>query len=431
MALVEGCRHELDIEVTVEEVDRETEKVVADIQQKVRLPGFRPGKAPAKLVRSRFEQDIRQEVLEKILPKAFRAKVDAEHLNVVGTPDVTEIHFHPGEPLRFKAQFEVAPEVTLGEYREVEVPYAEPVVADADVDQRIESLRERKADYVNEDPRPLVDGDFAVVSLASVEGVDGPPITNDDMTLHIGDPDTLPEFSENLRGMSPGEEKEFEISYPQEYGEDRLAGKTVKFRVQLKTVRRKELPEVNDEFAQDLGDYQTVSDLREAVRRAIFAEREFTAQQEAKNQIIDKLVDAHEFPVPDAYVDQQIETQVKQRLQTLAESGVDIKKLPLKWEEIRKAQAPRALREVKASLIVDKVAETEGIYATNEEVDREVQRLARQQREPVAAVRKKLEENGRLAQIAYRIRADKAVSFLFENARKVAPEAPPEGTSVE
>jgi trigger factor len=225
--------------------------------------------------------------------------------------------------------------------------------------------------------------------------------------------------------MSPGEEKEFDVTYPDDFGQERLAGKTVRFRAKLTTIRTKELPELNDEFAQDLGDYRTLTDLRDAVRKAIFQEREYGAQQKAKDELIDKLIETHEFPVPEAYIERQIESQLENQLRELAERGIDPAKLKIDWTKLKEAQRPKALHDVKASLLVDKVAEREAIAPTNDEVDTEVQRIAKQQREPVAAVRKKLQKDGVLSRIAYQIRSNKTMNFLFEHARKVAGEPEP------
>jgi trigger factor len=185
------------------------------------------------------------------------------------------------------------------------------------------------------------------------------------------------------------------------------------------------LPELNDEFAQDLGDYQTLDDLREAVRKAIFREREYASQQKAKDQLIDKLIETHEFPVPEAYIERQIEAQLENQFRELAERGIDPTKLKIDWAKLKDAQRPKALHDVKASLLVDKIAEREAIAPTNDEVDAEVQRIAKQQREPVAAVRKKLQKEGVLSRIAYQIRSNKTLNFLFEHARKEAGEPEP------
>ncbi len=421
MALLEGCKHELEISIPPDAVEAETEKVTKDFQQRAKLPGFRPGKAPASLVRKNFGADIRQRVLESLVPKFFDEKVKEENLRVVGTPDIKDVHFHEGEPLRFKAEFEVFPELTISGYKGVEVPYAEPQVSDEDVAKRIEEIRESKASYANEEPRPLADGDFAVVSLDSLSGSEQ-PIHSDEVTVEIGGADTMPGFTENLRGASPGEEKDFDVTYPEDYGRENLAGKTIRFHVNVKGVRRKELPELNDEFAQDLGDFRNMDELRGAVRKSIFAQRETEAQRAAKDKLVDKLVDANEFPVPEIFVERQIQNRVEQRLRALQQQGVDPNSFNLDWDRIKEAQRDQAMREVKASLILGKVADEEAIVATRDEVDREIDRIARERREPVASVRKKLNDDGTAGRIASHIQTEKTLNFLFEHATKTAPE---------
>ncbi len=420
MALVEGCKHSLEISIPVPEVESETNRVTEDVRKRAKLPGFRPGKAPASLIRKQFASDIRQKVLESLIPKFLQKQIEAENLNVVGTPDVTDVHFHDGEPLRFKAEFEVAPEIELGEYKDVEVPYHDPEVTDEDLAKRIDEIREQKAEYVNVDPRPVQDGDFAVVALESMSGVEGDPVKTEEMQLEIGAKDTFEAFTENLRGVTPGEEKEFDVAYPEDYGSAKLAGKTVRFHATLKGIRRKELPEVNDEFAQDLGDYRTVDELREAVRKNIFSQRQYEAQQAAKNLIVDKLVDVHSFPVPEVFVERQIKSRVEQSLRSMAAEGIDPRSIKLDWEKVKESQREKALREVKASMVLSKISEREAIHATRDEVDREVEKIAKQQRKPVAAIQMEFEKDGTMGRIASHIQTDKTLNFLFEHARKTA-----------
>jgi trigger factor len=419
LALIEGCKHALDLEIPVEDVTSETGKVVEDLQKRVRLPGFRPGKAPASLILKNYGDDVRQKVLEKLIPKALQKEFDAQNLRVVGSPNVTDVHFHDGESVHFKAEFEVYPDFELKEYRGISVPYHDPEVTEADVDKRIEEIRDQKATFANIDPRPLEDHDHAVMSLESLEGVE-PPVQSDEMTIEVGGPDSLEGFTENLRGMSPGDEKEFSVSYPEDYGQERLAGKTVKFRAKVSGVRKKELPELNDEFAQDLGDFRTMDELRAAVKKSLFENRQAEAQQEAKDKIVEHMVDEHDFPVPEAFISRQIESRVSQRLRGLAEQGLDPKTLNLDWDTIKEAQREPATREVKASLLLGRVAEKEGIVPTRDEVDKQVERIARQQREAFAPVRIRLEKDGTLNRIASHIQTEKTLNFLFEHATKTA-----------
>ncbi len=417
--LIEGCKHELEFAVPVEEIAGETERIVAGLQKKVRLPGFRPGKAPAGLIKSKFASEVRQDVLESLIPKHLKKRFVDEGLDVVGTPSVKDVHFEAGEPLRFKAEFEVAPVVELGEYRGLTVKYEEPQVGDEDIEKRLGELREQKAQFVNVEPRPLVDGDYALVSLHSLSGVDE-PVSQEELSLHVGDPDAIAGFTEALRGMSPEEEKEFDVAYPQDYGQEKLAGKTVRFRMKLQMVRTKELPELNDEFARDLGDYQNLEELREAVRKSIFQEREYASQQAAKNALIEALVASHDFAIPDAFVERQTEMAIEQQLRGLVSRGIDPRTLQVDWSKAKEAQKEKSAKDVKASLLLDKIAEREAIHATADEVDREVQRIAKQEREPVAATRKKLEKDGTLRRIAGHLRTEKTLNLLFEQARKEA-----------
>jgi trigger factor len=420
LALIEGCRHSLEISIPVREVEAETARALGEAQKHAKLRGFRPGRAPVSIIRKEFAGDIRKQVIESLIPKFLQKQFEAENLNVVGTPDIEDVHFHEGEPLRFTAKFEVIPQIELKEYKGIDVVYSDPEVSDDDLAKRLEEIRAQKAQYINIEPRAIADGDFAVVGLESLSGIEGEPVSQDEMVLEIGGAETLPAFTENLRGLSPGDEREFEVAYPEDYGSARLSGRTVKFHATVKGIRRKELPEWNDDFAQEVGDYRDLGELREAVRKAIFAQRQQEAQEAAKNKIVDQLVDAHDFAVPEVFVERQIRSRVEQSLSAMAAQGIDPRSLKLDWDKLKETQRDKAVREVKASLLLGRVAERESIYATRDEVDREVERVARQQREPVAALRIRFEKDGTLGRIANHIQTEKTLSFLFEHARKTA-----------
>ena len=425
MALVEGCRHRLEITIPASAFQAESANALEKVRQKVRLKGFRPGKAPSAIIRQYYMGEIRQEALDKLIPEYLKREYDRQNLQVVSRPEIKDLAIKESGEVFFKAELEVAPEFELGTYRGVEVPYAEPQVSDEEINARLEQLRESKAEFVNVDPRPAQDGDHCLVTLESVAGLEGEPMRQDDINIEIGGKDTFEAFTQALRDAQPGETREAEITYPEGYAAERLAGKTVRFRIHLKQIRLKELPELNDEFAKDLGDFQNLEELKAEVSKAIFREKESAAQAAAKNAIIEKLVDAHDFPVPEVYVDQQVQGIVEGQLRSLAAQGVDVGKIKLNWEELRKAQAERARRDVRASLILEKVASAESIFTTQEEVDAELSRISRQQREPIAAVRMRLEKDGTLARIASRIRTEKTLGYLFERAVKTTPAPEP------
>jgi trigger factor len=425
LSQTETCKRTLEISVPAEEVQSETDRVVAAFQAKVRLPGFRPGKAPKSIVLSRFQGNIRQQVLENLIPKHLGELAKKENLNIVGTPGVTDVQYAEGEPLRFKVELEVAPEFELGDYKGLSVPYRPPEVSAQDIDKRIEELRERHAEYVNIDPRPVENGDYAVVSLKSIAGVEGEPIEQEETVIHVGGPDTMASFSDALLGREPGAETEVEITYPDDYVNRRLAGRTVKFLLTLRGLRRKELPEVDDEFAKEVGDYKDLAELRDELRKQILREREFMAQEEAKHKLVEALVDAHQFPVPEAFVEQQLRGMIEQRMRDMALQGVDPRTADVDWSALKASLRSQAERDVRASLILERIADREAIQTLVEDVDRELQRIAKQLREPVAAVRKRFEEDGTIRRIALQIRTEKVLNFLFDQSRKVAAEQPP------
>jgi len=422
LAQIEGCKHSLTITVPTEDVKVETERALESIRSKVKLKGFRPGKVPAQLVRSRYEEAIRQEAAERLIPRYLGKKLEEENLRAVGTPTISDLHFDDQGRMEFKAEFEVVPEIELKDYRGLTVRYQDPEVTAEDVQARLEELRTEKAQYVNLDPRPAEEGDYVVVSLESLSGIEGPPVKQDEMVMRLGDPETLAAFSENLRGLTPGEQREFDVAYPEDFGQPRLAGRTVRFRARLLGLRRKELPELSDELAQDVGDYRDLDELREALRKSIYAERQYRAQLLAKSELLDRLVDVHDFPVPEVFVERQIENIVAANLGALANQGVDPKSVRLDWSKARQVHREKAEREVKGALLIDRISDREAIAATREEVDQEVHRIAKRERQPVAAVRMRLEKEGALGRIANRIQHEKTLNFLFENARKVAAE---------
>jgi trigger factor len=418
VSTAEDCKRSVEIEIPLEEVEKTKERVTSSLRQRVKLPGFRPGKAPLNMIQSRFESDIRHEVLDLLLPQAFRDKMDKDHVRVVGQPNITDLTFEPGQPIRFKAAFEVAPEFELAEYRGLPAKYEEPVVTDEELDKRLASMRENKADYVNLDPRPLEAHDFVLVHLKSLEGL--AETIDQDVQIQVSGEDTLPAFNEALVGMQPEESKQVDVTYPDDYGQENLAGKTVKFELTVKTVRKKELPALDDEFAADLGDFKTLDELKDAVRKAIFAEKQYAASQAAKEEIIDHLVEQNSFPVPEVYIDRQIENQVKMQLRDLAGRGIDPNTIKLDWAKVKATQGEKATRNVRASLLLEKIADKEGIAATKDEVDAELQRIARQEREAVAVTRARLDKDGAIGRIAAHIQTEKTLQFLFEQAQKHA-----------
>ena len=426
MAGTENCTSELDIEIPWVEVEKESDKALKGLSKGVRVPGFRQGKAPKSVLKMRFKDEIKTEVLERLLPKYFWEQAEADNLKVVGTPDVADLHFEDNEPVKFKAVFEVFPDYELGNYRRLEVPYLQPVVEDSDVDAELERLRESQASYRNLDPRPLADGDLAVFSLKSEAVDDSPAVDQEETTLTIGADETLPDFSNALRGKSPDDEVDFEVTYPDDFAGEKLAGKSIPFHAKVLGIREKELPELDDDFAKDVdAQFETFDALKSRIREGMLDMRRNQGSQRAKDQLVDQLVKAHDFPLPKRLVDQQIGTRLENNLRSLSQQGVDVKSLDIDWQKIGESERPRAEHDVKAGLLLGRIADVENILADDSQIDAEVERYAEQNQLSAGGARKKLAEDGTLDRIKSFYRNEKVLSFLFDEAEKVDPPEEP------
>ena len=422
MPAVESCKREIEIAVPWDDVRQESDRIIESFRRQAKIPGFRPGKAPAAVVRSRYQKEIHQEVVEQLIPKFFRAEAVEKKYDIVGKPHFHDLEMEDGEPMTFRAEFEVVPEFELGEYRRLQVPYNEPEVTDEQLDNELEALRQRNASYVNLDPRPLEDGDIAVLSLSSDPLPDGPTINQEDTTIALAEEGTLPEFTENLRGRSPGESIDFEVTYPEEFGNKELAGKTVSFHAVVKGVRQKEVPDLDDDFAAELGDFQTLGEARSNLREQIGDAMRRQAIEAAKSKLLDQIVAQHDFPVPDSMIENHVMRRLEGRVSTLQRQGVDIEKLDIDWRKVRDDEREPAERDVKGGLLLERVARAESLKASPEEIDEQVKGYAARNQLAVETARKKLAEDGALDRLQTQLSRDKALSFLFDEAEKVDAE---------
>jgi trigger factor len=413
-----ATKREIQVEVPAEEVARETATLIQKYQKLARLPGFRRGHVPASIIRQRFSQDINNDVVDALVPKYFRQETGKLGLMPVSQPRVTDLHVHEGEPLRFKASFEVMPEVKVEGYKELRADKPDTSVSDEEVEESLNGLREQHATFAPIEGRALADDDFAQVSLdGRPKDGEGKPIHMDEILVEIAGKNTMPEFTENLRGASAGEERTFEVKYPDDSADKRLAGKTFTYTVKIHSLKQKSLPELNDEFAKELGEFASLQEVRQRIREGMEAERKHNAEREAKDKLTADLVKRNDFEVPEALVERQIDLQLERGLRALAAQGMraeELKKMDL--QRLRAGQRERALTDVKASLLLEKIAEEEKIEVSSEEIDREVEALATQSKQTPEAIRARLTRDGVLDRIRARIRAEKTLDFLYRQS---------------
>jgi trigger factor len=415
-----GVNREISVEIPAEEVAREMEIIIQKYQKVARLPGFRTGHVPASVIKQRFKEDLKSDVVEALVPRYFRKETDKQGMIPVSQPRVTDLHIHDGEPLRFKASFEIMPEIVVQGYKELRADHPEIVVKDEEVEDAVNSVREQHATYTSVEGRPLADGDFAQSSMdgKQKDGDDkNQPVHMDEVLIEIAGKNTVPEFTENLRGANAGDEREFEVKYPDDLADKRLAGKTFVYKVKIHAIKQKNLPELNDDFAKELGDFTSLDQVRKQIRENMLAERRHDAEREAKDKLIAELVKRNDFEAPESLIDRQIDLRLERGLRALAAQGMkmeDLKKMDL--PRLRAGQRDQAVQDVKSSLLLERIADLEKIEVGEDEVNHEIEALAKQSKQTPEAVRARLTQDGGLDRIRNRIRSEKTLDFLYHQS---------------
>ncbi|MGH9393538.1 MAG: trigger factor [Terriglobales bacterium] len=408
----------LEIEVPADEVERESTRIAQGFQKRARIPGFRPGKAPLSLVRQHFQSKIREEVVETLVPAHLRAAFERENLDPISTPSLDHLDYAPGSALKFKASFEVRPEFELGDYRALRAEVPPVVVSEADLDQALEQMREQRAQFEPSSAELVGEADVAVVEAV------GDKVERQEIKVDLSSADTLPEFREAVRGMRPGEERELEIHYPAEHPNHSLAGQDRRYQLKLLRIETKLLPTLDDAWAQaaagaDSG-IETLAELRRRIAASMRREREHAVRHQVEEAVVAQLLQQNEFTVPEAMVDQQIEARIERELMGLAGQGVDPRKLKLDWAKLRARYQDSAQKQVRTSLVLEKIAAREQIEPTPEALEAEVARAAQARQQPLEQVRARLTESGGMDSIKGRLRQARVLEFVLDLATQGA-----------
>jgi trigger factor len=420
----------IEVEASAEDVAKAFQQITKRYTKLARIPGFRAGKVPPSLIKSRFAKEVRQEVLDSLVGERFRKALQEQKIQPVSQPQISELLLAEGAPLRFKATFEVLPEINIDGYDAVKVERPDASVSEDEFQTELSHVLDHHAtvEPVEED-RAITDGDWAEIGftgklqeLAQTVGEDGleskseaQPITGEDVLIEIGGKNTLQAFNEALRGAKVGQELSFEAAYPAEFGDERLAGKTVSYDVTVKAIKNKTYPERDEEFAKQLGPYSDWAEFEAKLRERVAGRKKDALESQARDKMLDELVAKYHFPVPETFVQQQIDARLERGLRALAQQGMSSDAMrQLDFERLREAQRDQAVTEVKVSLILDRVAEREHIEVTDEDMERELLMLSIQSREPLETLRKRLAEDGSLDRIREQMRREKTGSTLFE-----------------
>jgi trigger factor len=427
------CTRELVLDISAEEVSKAYRTVTGNYRKYAKIPGFRAGKVPESVIRRRFADGIRKDVIDGLLPERFNKEVVALGVKLVGEPRVTELTIEDGEPLHVKAVFEFVPEFSIEGYQSVTVEKPPVEITEEEFKSELEQLRESRAVMEPvEEERALADGDWAQISYkgqvageAEATPVDHPTdedlsagtpvIAGEDTLVEIGGKDTVEAFTTALRGAKAGQELKAEVIYPADYAEPKLAGKTVAYEVEVMAIKKRILPDMTDDFAKELGNYENLAELEERVRDHMANRKRRSVEGETKDRLFAKLAEKYPFAVPESLVQEKIDERLERGLRALAAQGMNTEQMrKLDFGRLRAAQRDGAAAEVRSSILLDRIAAEENISVGDEELDRELQLAALQSREPVEVLRKRLTDEGGLAKIREQLRREKTASVLYE-----------------
>jgi trigger factor len=391
-------------------------RVTSEFGRQAKIPGFRQGKVPAGVVRSRFAKEIEEEVMSRLMPATFREAVAEKGVQPVGEPKVEHVDsLVIGGPVKYRVEFEVRPQFEARDYKGIEIDDPKIEVTDTDVEAMIERLREQASAYRLETERALEEGHYAMIEIASTAEEMEPQ--TDTGHVKMGEETPLPELHDAIMGKRVGDTVSFDKSYDQEAKNEAFRGKNVHHEVTVKEIRVQEKPELNDELAKSAGGWETVEAMREAISNDIRRHREMEAMRLKKNQVGDRLIASHEMEVPESMVEEELGKSLNNYARFLASQGVDLEKAELDWRKVAEEFRPEAIKRVKRSLILDEIAKVEGIQASDVEVDAEIRRATSEQDRDFAEVKHRLRHDGGYEELRASLAREKAIDFVLREAR--------------
>lgn len=410
-----SVKKSVEVEISADQISSESRRVADEFGRHAKIPGFRPGKVPPAVVRTRFAKEIQDEVMSRLLPRTFREAIADRGVEPVGDPHLQHIDaFIEGAPLKYKAEFEVKPPIELHQYRGLEIDEPKIEVTDHDVENMIERLREQASSYRVESERGLEDGDYAMIEMTT-SADDIEPETRGGH-FRVGEETPMPELHDALRGKRAGEAASFEKLYGDDAQNETLRGKNVRHAVTLKEIRVQEKPEVNDEFAKSVGGWESVEQMREVLAADIRKHREMEARRAKQGQIGQKLLAAHHFEVPETLVEEELGKSMQNYARFLASQGIDVEKAEVDWQKVRDDFLPEAEKRVKRSLILEAIARQENITVSDVEVDAEIRRAANEAERDFAEVRHRLKHEGGYEQLRASLAQEKALELVMSFA---------------
>jgi trigger factor len=412
---VNATRKTVRVEIPTDVVTTEIDRVARDYSRKARVPGFRPGKTPPRVIKQRFKEQILHDVAHDLIPRAVDDALREKGLEAVDTPDVRDVTLEEGQPLTFTASFDTVPEFDPGDLSTIAFKRASNAINDEAVQLALQRLRDRAARFEPVEGRGVDHGDTVVLDLERRDA-NGTPDKHPDVSIELGAKANPPGFDEQLLGLEVGATKEFTIHYPSDYPIGELANTDVSYTVTVKGLKRRVLPELDDEFAKDLGEFDTLDALRTRVREDLEHEAKHAAEREDRSELMKQLGTRLPFDVPASMLEREVDRRLEDFARRLIDQNVDPRTAGIDWNAFRESQREVAREAVAAALVLDEVTRREKLEVTEDEVQREVDRYAERSGRTPAAVRAALEKEGGLSRVYAGLRREKSIDFVLARA---------------
>jgi len=409
---VSHCQREIEIEIEAQKVSQELEKILSDYSRKAKIPGFRPGKAPKDIVKRMFYPEIKDSLINSLAPKALSQEIKSLHLNLIGSPVINDIYFKEGEPLRFKAKFEIWPEITLPDYNQIKVKKKKITVSADEINKSLEELQLKSSQYVPVEGRGVASGDYVVVEIKGKDLKTKRFLPTEKIAVIADDPQNDKTFNQKLLGLKSDQEATFTISYPKDFKNKRLSGKTIEYSVKIISIKEKKVPTINDDFAKDIGEYNNLKDLKKEIRSNLLAAKERESKKQIAEEVIKNIAAQVKVELPESMVAEETAAIVQKKLSS--------QPLPnLKEEEVAKIKAEAELKareNILNQLILSKIAEKEKLIISEEEINQELEAIAKANNYPLAKVIEAFNQKGRRQELKETLLLKKTVDFLADKA---------------
>jgi trigger factor len=413
---VSDTRKTLTIEIPRKEIDAEIDRVARNYSKDVRIPGFRKGKVPTSIVKQRFRDKILHDVTHTLIPRAVQDALQERGIEPIDSPNIEDVSLVEGQPLTFTAAVDTVPSIEPGDLSAISLRRTRPTTTDDAVDQALEQLRERAAKFEPVEGRSAVDGDTVVMDL-NRRNPGEEEERHEDTSIQLGAAENPPGFDKHIVGMNPGESRTFEVAFPEDHTVAELSGTTMNYTALVKEIRRRVLPELDDEFARDLGEFDSLATLRNRVRADLEAQAALATERQVRDDLLKQLSKRVTFDPPESLIEHELDRRLRDLVERMIAQNVDPRQAGIDWDKFREEQRDTALQAVKSALVLDEIARRENLHVTAEDVDKEIERFAARAERTPDAIRAQLEKEDRILSLHNGLRREKAVELALGRAK--------------